>query len=762
MKVFLKFLIVAIVCLVIFFFISTTNKPQSSQLQKPVITVINPLRGPQLGLEKANLLASLQGQWKATKDATISATWLWQYSALEDNQLTSFAKSEMKGQEFGIFLEIDRNFAAKSDVSYRGNGPWYFSDGLFLVSYDQAERKKLIDTIFTQFKKTFGYYPKSVGGWWVGAESLQYMHKNYGVISSLQVADQYDLDVYSVWGTPWSIPYLSSKENAAIPASFEKSSGIVIMQWAARDPTFGYGNSPDNSTYSMQDYALKKYDLSYIDYLFTIFLKDPNDQLVIGLEGGFPPEVYQGEYKEKLVKIKKLENQQKITVATASNFAEKFLIRKKTFGSTQYFLSKGFVSDDQSFWYNSENFRAAIEKKGENIFLVDIRNYTNIPHEDFTLLPNSQGYLRIASPAVIDSARNPSSKILLAKATDPLTIKEGNETISLVSGAKEIARFTTQSLDFPTVSRSFVFKERSFSINIFLIFFSVLVVYFGILFVTQKNKDKILFHFIILSTCLSIVRPFLSSGSLTDLTYIFDKKELFLAPIMGFLPFDLSWSFLIIFQLMPFILLLLLHFIFVIKKKIKNIFALCVFGYILLYSHVPTGVVTEFITQKKIVVISTVGLYLLIMIALCLVLFVKKKKKILVKTVLGFLLGFGLLLSTLLFSWQQIIITPFEKEGLQQVKDIQKEVYYVMPKVMPVYRTVTPLLQVDYKYGELVTGTHWQEVRRPEGKFLTFENLDKSIIFISRYLGAELYPEEIEKYKLKKIFDNTQIAIFSQ
>ena len=51
----------------------------------------------------------------------------------------------MIDQEFGLFLEIDRNLAAKSDVAYRGRGPWYFSDGIYLLSYDPVERKKIID-----------------------------------------------------------------------------------------------------------------------------------------------------------------------------------------------------------------------------------------------------------------------------------------------------------------------------------------------------------------------------------------------------------------------------------------------------------------------------------------------------------------------------------------------------------------------------------------------------------------------------------------
>src|SRR5260370_26178971 len=91
----------------------------------PVITVINPIRGNELGHNNEDLLPGLRAQWRATKDLHVEATWLWQYTALENDQLADFAKTNMQDQEFGLFLEIDRNFTRKANVQYRGTGPWY-------------------------------------------------------------------------------------------------------------------------------------------------------------------------------------------------------------------------------------------------------------------------------------------------------------------------------------------------------------------------------------------------------------------------------------------------------------------------------------------------------------------------------------------------------------------------------------------------------------------------------------------------------------
>lgn len=380
----------------------------------PVITIINPLREPNM-VPGSFPLASLKNQWQLTHAYGIHATWLWQYTTLEDKKLVNFAKSQMKDQEFGLFLEIDKNFAQKAGVQYRGQGPWYFSDGLLLVSYDASERKKLIDTAFATFKNTFGYYPKTVGAWWLSADSLTYMQKKYGIVASLRAADQFDLDAYSIWGTPWSIPYVASTNNAGIPAlTLDTSSKVVMMQWAPRDPVRAYGSTFDASTYSMQDYGLKGYDLLYFNYLTNIYLQKPLDQVVMGLEGGFPS--YDGQYQQQLAQAAAWEKNGKISILPANEYAKRFLDSQQTLAPTHYFLTKDFQSDNQSFWYNSLQYRVGIEKEGNLVYLVDVRNYATDPTEDFLTLPNSQGLLRVSEPATIDSARIPSQKNFWGKA----------------------------------------------------------------------------------------------------------------------------------------------------------------------------------------------------------------------------------------------------------------------------------------------------------------------------------------------------------
>ena len=289
---------------------------------RPAITIINPIRGNGLGHENDDLLASLKAQWQVTKDEGVNATWLFQYSAMEIPGMTEYAKREMKGQEFGLLFEIDGNAAEKARVRFRGQRAWYASDGLFLMSYDAQERRRMIDTAFFLFKKTFGYYPKTVGAWWIGGDSLSYMQKKYGITAVLRAADQFNLDFYSIWGTPWNIPYLPSRENEGIPAhSYEESVKVVVLQWAIRDPLEGYRDP----LFSLQDYMMKGYTPGYVNYLASIYLQKPLGNMVMGLENGGTIETFRQSYKTMLTKAKEMQETGSADILQAQSYAERFL-----------------------------------------------------------------------------------------------------------------------------------------------------------------------------------------------------------------------------------------------------------------------------------------------------------------------------------------------------------------------------------------------------------------------------------------------------
>jgi hypothetical protein len=705
--------------------------------QRPAITIINPVRGSGLGHETDDLAASLQAQWLVTNAAGVHATWLFQYGALENAGITGFAKQQMKDEEFGLLFEIDRNYAGKSHVQFRGQGAWYTSDGLFLNSYDRKERIQLIDTAFAKFKEIFGYYPKTVGAWWIGGDSLTYMQKKYGITAAMRAADQFNLDFYSIWGTPWDIPYLPSKENEGMPAeSFEQSAKVVILQWAIRDPLRGYADP----LYSLQDYPMKGYASAYVDYLASVYLQKPFGNIVIGLENGGTSEKFQQYYKTILSKAGEIQTSGRGDIVLARDYADRFLTQEKVFAGRTHFLSTDFGSKDQSFWYISENYRATILKTNNILSLIDLRNYADKKEEDFDVLPNSQSHLRITEPAIIDSMRFPDSKILIKTTDEPLTIKEKDKTVELYAGTAKIASFTPTGCTIG--ERTFSFIRPKPRISPLYIIVVLYILYFGVNYSYRRNL------------LLLIPLLFAFPSLVNNATFLFDKKETLVLAGVSLFRFPVLVT-VYVTKILPFILLIVLP-----KRRVLYwvYYALMV----LLYLHVP------YFPLDKTTYIPVALVCVCIAVALtftAVYIFRKYKCKnilFLCCVVPVILLSLAV---TVVYSRSRYALTAYEIHALQFIKNQNKNVLYVEEvdySVRPIYKAVRPLLYANYRLGQLITGRKWEIVMRPDNNVLKLSGYEDKLIVIPRYLGSDISGYEITSLDLKKIFDNAQIALFEK
>lgn len=755
------------------FFVLSSTAPNvllaSETPSLPAVTVINPIRGQQLGLEHADLLMSLKDQWNAVHTVNIPATWLWQYSALEDKTLTSFAKTEMKNQEFGIFLEIDRNAAEKAGITYHSSGPWYFSDGLLLVSYEQWERERVIDQSFAAFKETFGYYPKTVGAWWVGAESIAYMQKKYGIIAVLQCADQFSTDKYSLWGTPWSIPYAPSQRNAAIPASSPSDSipNVVILQWATRDPVMAYGPRAEDSMYSIQD----KTALPYLTYLTEIFLKKHLDHIAFGLESGLPTASYATTYQKQIQALKEMQQEGKLQLQTTASYANDFNKQKTILPPTSYFLTTGFETKDQAFWYHSPAYRAAIQKKGDNIYVVDVRDYFTTPTEEFYTLPNTQSMIRVNTNEQIDSIRFPHEKMLLATSEKPLTLKETPGKLSLFAEGKLLATFSpTEVSFFPTQESSqskTVTFTRPFSIPIGEIVILVIVVYAAyICYSLRKRVDQTAISMFCFLLLFAVFFPIYTSGQFFDETMRFTAQSILFIPLLSFLSVAPSFKVALLLQILPLIFLLSTHFI--LTKKFQKIPFVAITLLIVLvtlfffntFENYIKFISEFFIVGKKGKLFIGVSFAIIAGFLFLLIKLYRAKKE---KLLLSLLIALGVTViwhsHKQLFADKSYLVTPFELTALETVFSKHKPVIYLQPDVLPMtYQRVRPLLTQDKKYAESLTTSSWKIISpSKEEEVFTHKN---SLIFIPRYLGTDLYSEKDTVEKYKKIFDNGQIGIF--
>jgi hypothetical protein len=366
------------------------------------ITIVNPVRIAPYTKDSAK---SILAEYKIIKDRNLPATWLLTYDVLENEKAINAVATFDRNQEIGLFLEVNSSLCLKAKVVCN-EGSWHHANVIFLSGYTQEDRKKLIDTLFLEFKNIFGYYPKSVGSWWTDAYSLSYMQGTYGITANLTCSDQFSTDGYEIWGQYWMYPYMPSKYHAGMPATDSTDQlDIVTIQWAARDPLRGY----ESSLYSTQDYQTKPLDYStdFFDRLVkTYAFKNRNSfgQMTVGLEGDFNPADYEGEYENQIQIVKQYVDQKIIEPVTMSSFSDWY--RSNNVITAPMFIQSDKVDSlyGRSYWYQSSKYRlnTVYDSLTNKTFIRDLRIYHSGVFEPYYSSRNTYQKLTINIPSLFD------------------------------------------------------------------------------------------------------------------------------------------------------------------------------------------------------------------------------------------------------------------------------------------------------------------------------------------------------------------------
>lgn len=377
----MRFLISLLVLLLSFFWLATNNVWAAND---KFITIVNPIRGHDFFTLNQKPLVTTKQEFKVVADKNLFATWLVRPDALFDSEMVNFLKSLPLGHEIGLFMEVTPTWSSVAGVTYHQNNNWHAAGSVFLTGYSVEERHKLIDSAFKKFKETLGFYPQSVGAWWIDAGSLTYMKQNYGVVANLDVADQYTTDNYQVWGQYFSTPFYPAKRNALVPASgVDQKIGVVTIQWATRDPYNSFGNGVLDSTYSVQanDYANPKYHNLTTDYfknLLHIYLDNPYSQLgqvTVGMENDFSWEDFGREYTNQLEVVANLQKTG-VKVMTLANFAPSYAALFPTISAPQTIFAQDPLGGSGAIvWYQTPKYRLGWFYTKEGSVIRDLRQY---------------------------------------------------------------------------------------------------------------------------------------------------------------------------------------------------------------------------------------------------------------------------------------------------------------------------------------------------------------------------------------------------
>lgn len=368
----------------VFLFLLVLIKPSSVFAQEDsFVSIINPIRGNDFwDLKDQKVETSVLGQINVLDKANLPATWLLRFDALDNGNIVNRLKNRLSDEK-GLFLEVTPTWTNQAKVGYHKSAVWHSAGSAFLTGYEREEREKLIDVAFERFKTIFGYYPASVGAWWIDSYSLDYMQKKYGITAALIVADQYSTDNYQIWGQYFSTPYYPAKSNALHPAqTLENKLDVVMVQWAARDPVNGYGNGVMESTFSVQanDYLdYHNLDTKYFSSLIDIYTKQQFNQfthLVVGLENSYEWAKYGDEYKKQIEVLAQKKADKQLSVITAKDFAKWY---KSSFPKLS--PSQIIIADDplgsykKAIWFMDPYYRVGWFTNSDGSVIRDVRQY---------------------------------------------------------------------------------------------------------------------------------------------------------------------------------------------------------------------------------------------------------------------------------------------------------------------------------------------------------------------------------------------------
>ncbi len=176
----------------------------------------------------------------------LPATFLLQYDALITPRYQELMKNSLyPGSEVGGWWEITQPHVEAAGLKWRGRYPWdWHADVGFATGYTPEEREVLVDVYMAKFKEIFGYYPKSVGSWFIDAHTLAYMYEKYGIVASCNCRDQYGTDGYTLWGGYWNQAYYPSRVNAYMPAQTKSAQiPVPVFRMLGSDPIYQYDTS---------------------------------------------------------------------------------------------------------------------------------------------------------------------------------------------------------------------------------------------------------------------------------------------------------------------------------------------------------------------------------------------------------------------------------------------------------------------------------------------------------------------------------------
>lgn len=317
------------------------------------------------------------------KKYKLGGTFLLQYDALIDPRYQKLLKALPHNSfEIGAWWEIPQPQVEKAGLKWRGRYPWDWRANIgFSTGYTPKERKKLIDVYMADFKKVFGYYPKSVASWFIDSYSLEYMYQKYHIVASANCKDQYGTDGYTLWGGYWNQAYYPSKINSYMPAQNAVNQiPVPIFRMLGSDPIRQYDNGLGTTRQGVVTlepvYKFGGGDADWVNWFFKSFTEDKAlgfNYTQAGQENSFTWDAMAKGFEIQMPLIARLRDERKIRVETMETSGRWFKKQYKITPATSFTVSHDLgESDLKTVWFNSRFYRINLLWEKGNLRVRDL------------------------------------------------------------------------------------------------------------------------------------------------------------------------------------------------------------------------------------------------------------------------------------------------------------------------------------------------------------------------------------------------------
>jgi len=459
--------------------IGLAKEANASSSSPRIVNIINFIRQcePRIDwITEDVLYETVVEQIEIMKRYQLKGTFLLQYDALIDPRYQKLLKGLPADMfEIGAWWEIPQPLVENSGYKWRGRYPWdWHADVGFATGYSPKEREKLTDTYMADFEKVCGYYPKSVGSWFIDAHTLQYMYDRYGIAASCNCKDQIGTDGYTLWGGYWNQGYYPSKKNAYMPAQNARNQiPVPIFRMLGSDPIHQYDNGLGTGwqrVVSLEPvYERGGGDADWCRWYFDAFVGGAAmayGYVQAGQENSFTWKSMKRGFDIQMPMIAELLKEGKISVRTLGEtgkwFTEKYRVTPPTSVTV---LNDHSDKDQKTVWFNSRFYRANLLWDRGALRFRDIHLFDETMASDYLLKRGTSNQCFYETLPFVDGFRWSSKQIvagLRLKSGAGLEIKGGTPTVDDSTEGELTVRWPTES---PKGAILLAFNERSMSIR---------------------------------------------------------------------------------------------------------------------------------------------------------------------------------------------------------------------------------------------------------------------------------------------------------